>query len=85
MTGSRFKASRSWASNSSRRLAPRWRERRSFNIVTQSAMAAFNSTNVKNVRFRSLATIHLVASSTAASTLALSRGFIGRAGTMAVS
>ena len=48
-------------------------------------MAAFSSASEKNVRFRSLAMIQRVATCTATSTLALSRGLYGRAGTMAVS
>ena len=45
----------------------------------------FRSVSEKNWRFRSLAMIQRVARRTATSTFALSRGFLGRAGTMAVS
>jgi hypothetical protein len=52
--------------------------------VTQSRIASFSSVIERNWRLRSLAMIQRVASSTATSTLALSRGLYGRAGTIAV-
>src|ERR1700683_3282910 len=62
----------------------RCRVTRSLSVVTQSRIASFNSVIEKNRRLRSLAMIQRVASSTATSTLALSRGLYGRAGTIAV-
>ena len=56
------------------RLAPRCRVTRAFSAVSSSAMAAFNSASEKKRRFLSLAMIQRVATSTATSTLALSRG-----------
>ena len=47
---------------------------RAFSAATSMAMAAFNSASEKKVRFLSLAMIQRVATSTATSTLALSRG-----------
>jgi hypothetical protein len=75
---------RSTSSNNMRRLAPRCRVTRSLSVVTQSRIASFNSVIEKNRRLRSLAMIQRVASSTATSTLALSRGLYGRAGTIGV-
>ncbi|MCP1999878.1 hypothetical protein [Nitrobacter winogradskyi] len=53
-------------------------------VTRHSRIAAFDSGCEKNWRFLSLAMIQRVATCTATSTLALSRGFLGRAGTIAV-
>ena len=72
------------ASNKVRRLAPRCRDTRSLSVTRHSRIAAFSSGSEKNRRFLSLAMTQRVATCTATSTLALSRGFLGRAGTIAV-
>ena len=57
---------------------------RSLRSVSSSAIRAFNAARVKKVSFRSRARIQRSATWTATSTFALSRGFAGRAGTIAV-
>ncbi len=52
--------------------------------TSSSAMASFTSRRLKNVRLRKAATIQRCTTCTALSTLALSRGFLGRAGRTAM-
>ena len=83
--GQRLERRTASSSKSARRLAPRCRDTRSLSCATSSATAAFSAVSEKKRRLRSLATMKRVATWTAASTFALSRGLCGRAGTMAVS
>src|SRR4029450_6807810 len=84
VAGSGFRAAFSTCSNSERRLDPRWRVTRLLICSTQSRMGALSSGSVKDVRLRILGMAHRVAAGAPASTFALSLGFLGRAGTIAV-
>jgi hypothetical protein len=82
--GSVLRAGRSSSSNNARRLVPKSRVTRALSCATSSRMAVLISGSEKKRRLRSLAMIQRVVTCTATSTLTLSRGFLGRAGTTAV-
>ena len=78
-------AGRSISANSSLRLTPSLRMILALRSAIVSRIAALSSWSEKKRRLRSLASTKRWTICTATSTLALSRGFLGRAGRIAVS